>query len=56
MIDDPIVIVGIARTPMGGFQGEFSSVPASKLGVIAINAALCLGSGEATAIVIERIP
>ena len=40
MIDDPVVIVGIARTPMGGFQGELSSIPATKLGAVAIKAAL----------------
>ena len=27
--NDPIVIVGAARTPMGGFQGEFAGVPAA---------------------------
>lgn len=35
-----IVIAGIARTPMGGFQGALSSVPATELGSIAIKAAL----------------
>ena len=25
MSNDPIVIVGAARTPMGGFQGDFAS-------------------------------
>ena len=25
---DPIVIVGAARTPMGGFLGDFKDVPA----------------------------
>ncbi|MEE9318670.1 MAG: acetyl-CoA C-acyltransferase [Rhodospirillales bacterium] len=37
---DPIVIVGAARTPMGGFQGELSAVPAPELGGVAIKAAL----------------
>jgi acetyl-CoA C-acetyltransferase len=37
---DPVVIVGAARTPMGGFQGELKDVPAPKLGGIAIGAAL----------------
>lgn len=41
---DPIVIVGASRTPMGGFQGEFSSLSASQLGGAAIKAAL-EGSG-----------
>jgi len=33
-------IVGAARTPIGSFMGELSSVPAPKLGSIAIRAAL----------------
>ena len=39
-MNDPIVIVGASRTPMGGFQGELSSVTASQLGGAAIAAAL----------------
>ena len=39
-MNDPIVIVGAARTPMGAFQGDFSSLPASELGATAIRAAL----------------
>ena len=35
-----IVIVSAARTPMGGFNGAFSSVPATKLGSVAITGAL----------------
>jgi acetyl-CoA C-acetyltransferase len=34
------VIVGAARTPMGSFNGAFSSVPATKLGSLAIGEAL----------------
>ncbi|MBT9245239.1 acetyl-CoA C-acyltransferase [Gemmobacter fulvus] len=37
---DPIVIVGAARTPMGGFQGDFATVQAADLGAVAIAAAL----------------
>lgn len=37
---DPIVIVGAARTPMGGFQGDFAAVDAAALGATAIRAAL----------------
>ena len=37
---DPIVIVGAARTPMGGFQGDFSSLSAHDLGGAAIRAAI----------------
>jgi acetyl-CoA C-acetyltransferase len=40
MTPDPVVIVGAARTPMGGFQGELKDVAAPKLGGIAIQAAL----------------
>lgn len=40
MTIDPIVIVGSARTPMGGFQGELSGLTASQLGAHAIKAAL----------------
>ncbi len=35
-----VVIAGAARTPMGGFQGELSGVPATELGGVAIRAAL----------------
>jgi acetyl-CoA C-acetyltransferase len=38
--NDPIVIVGAARTPIGGFQGDFSSLAASDLGAVAIKAAV----------------
>ena len=39
-MDDPIVIVAAARTPMGGFQGDFNSVSAPQLGAVAIRAAV----------------
>ena len=39
-VADPIVIVGAARTPMGGFQGDFSSLSAHDLGGVAIKAAM----------------
>lgn len=38
--NDPIVIVGMARTPIGAFQGELASLSASDLGQIAIGEAL----------------
>jgi acetyl-CoA C-acetyltransferase len=38
--NDPIVIAGAARTPMGAFQGDFSSKSASDLGAVAIRAAV----------------
>ena len=37
---DPIVIVSGSRTPMGGMQGDFTSVAASELGAGAIQSAL----------------
>jgi acetyl-CoA C-acetyltransferase len=37
---DPVVIVGAARTPMGAFQGDFSSLSAHDLGAVAIRAAV----------------
>ena len=40
MLNDPVVIVGAARTPMGGFQGDLSSLSASDLGAAAISAAV----------------
>jgi acetyl-CoA C-acetyltransferase len=40
MAHDPVVIVGMARTAMGGFQGDFSSVTAPELGTAAIKGAL----------------
>jgi acetyl-CoA C-acetyltransferase len=40
MTNDPIVIVGAARTPMGGFQGDLSPLAASDLGAAAIKAAV----------------
>jgi acetyl-CoA C-acetyltransferase len=39
-MSDSIVIVGAARTPMGGFQGDFSSLSAHDLGGAAIRAAV----------------
>ncbi len=40
MNNDPIVIPGSARTPMGDFQGELRSVSAPELGAAAIRAAV----------------
>ncbi|MBB4103747.1 acetyl-CoA C-acyltransferase [Allorhizobium borbori] len=37
---DPVVIVGMARTPMGGFMGDLAGVEAPELGATAIRAAL----------------
>jgi acetyl-CoA C-acetyltransferase len=43
-----IVIVSGARTPMGGFQGSLSSVPAVELGAIAIREAVARAGIEAS--------
>ncbi len=40
MLEDPIVIVGMARTPMGGFQGDLSAVSSPELGAAAIRGAI----------------
>ncbi|MBF7140908.1 MULTISPECIES: acetyl-CoA C-acyltransferase [Pseudomonas] len=40
MNDDPVVIVSIARTPMGGLQGVLSGLSATQLGSEAIAAAV----------------
>src|SRR5580704_7660458 len=37
---DPIVIAAAARTPIGGFQGEFKDLAAPSLGAVAAKAAL----------------
>jgi acetyl-CoA C-acetyltransferase len=37
---DPIVIVGAARTPIGGFQGDLKDLAAPELGAIAIRASV----------------
>ena len=39
-MSDPVVIVSAARTPMGSFQGDFSSLAAHDLGGVAIAAAV----------------
>ena len=50
MQHDPIVIVGAARTPIGGLQGDFASLAASDLGAVAIRAALERAALEAGAV------
>lgn len=51
---DPIVIVGAARTPMGGFQGDLAGAQATDLGAAAIAGALA-GAGLAPEAVEEVI-
>ncbi|HKB74325.1 MAG TPA: acetyl-CoA C-acetyltransferase [Burkholderiales bacterium] len=40
MLNDPVVIVSAARTPMGAFQGELKDLAAPQLGAAAIRAAV----------------
>src|SRR5208283_5727127 len=40
MNQDPVVILGARRTPVGAFQGVFAGVTAPQLGSVAIKAAL----------------
>ncbi len=44
---DPVVITAAARTPIGAFQGVFKDVPATALGVSAMQAVLTQGGGAA---------
>ncbi|MFN3566663.1 MAG: acetyl-CoA C-acetyltransferase, partial [Burkholderiaceae bacterium] len=39
-MNDPIVIVSAARTPIGGLLGDFASLQAYQLGAVAIKAAV----------------
>lgn len=39
-MSDPVVIVSVARTPLGGFQGDLSSLTTPQLGAIAIKSAV----------------
>jgi len=40
MIEDPVVIVGASRTPLGGFDGDLSPLSAPELGAVAISDAI----------------
>src|SRR5512141_1414216 len=39
-MNDPVMIVSAARTPMGAMQGDFASLTCAQLGSVAIRAAL----------------
>ena len=39
-MQNPVVILGTARTPLGGLQGDLSSLAAPQLGAAAIAAAV----------------
>ncbi len=49
-MSDPIVIIGYARTPMGGFQGALSSLTATQLGAAAAAAAVSRAGVDPAAI------
>ncbi|MBK6632733.1 MAG: acetyl-CoA C-acetyltransferase [Betaproteobacteria bacterium] len=40
MSNDPVVIISAARTPLGGFMGDFASLTSAQLGAAAIQAAV----------------
>lgn len=40
MIEDPVVIVGASRTPLGGFGGDLAPLSAPELGAVAISDAI----------------
>jgi len=48
--DENILIASAARTPMGGFQGVFSTVAATELGATAIQAAVARAGLNSTAV------
>ena len=47
MKDDPVVIVGAARTPIAGFCGGLADMTAPELGAAAISGALVKAGLEA---------
>lgn len=58
MTNDPIVITSIARTPMGGFQGDLKTLSATDLGAAALKAALedsRLGSTDVSEVMMGNV-
>lgn len=56
--NDPIVIAGYARTPMGGFMGDLSALTAPQLGAAAICAAIDragIAAGQVDEIIIGNV-
>lgn len=49
-MSDPIVIVGMSRTPMGGMQGALSGVSAPELGAAAIKGAIADAKVDAASV------
>jgi acetyl-CoA C-acetyltransferase len=57
-MQDEIVIVGAARTPVGSFNGSLASLPAHSLGKVAIEAALAragVGAKEVSEVILGQI-
>jgi acetyl-CoA C-acetyltransferase len=49
-VSDPIVIVSVARTPIGGLLGDFANLAAWELGAVAIKAAVARAGVPADAV------
>jgi acetyl-CoA C-acetyltransferase len=49
-MNDPVVILSYARTPMGGFQGSLSGVSATALGSAAVGAAVARAGVDGSAV------
>ncbi len=47
-MNDPVVVVAAARTPIGAFQGSLASVTATALGAVALSAALARAGIDGT--------
>ncbi len=55
-MSEDIVIVGMARTPMGGLQGELSAYSAPELGAVAVKQAMLeAGAGAADQIIMGNV-
>ena len=58
MTNDPIVITSMARTPMGGFQGDLKNLSGTDLGAAALKAALqrsAMGSKDVSEVMMGNV-
>ena len=58
MTNDPIVITSMARTPMGGFQGDLKNLSGTDLGATALKAAIersSLGSKDVSEVMMGNV-
>lgn len=58
MTNDPIVITSMARTPMGGFQGDLKNLSGTDLGAAALKAAIersSLGSKDVSEVMMGNV-